>query len=228
MKKTSRFALIALLSFTVSEACAQLGIQAGYTFLHGKGTLATGDLGHFSGATRNSGFQVGLTYDFTIVGNLGMQSGLLYSYAAGNVRETNSTISIYPYPGIQRTRSVYQQLDLPVRVRYDLPVTNDFKFFLFGGPVLSYTLSGQVKGWTFQSNDGSYNLRTYENSSYDLYDKYRLMPFELKLGVGLGAHYKHYMLKFSYDWGLLNQYTRGTKSQKVHHHQLNVSVGYVF
>ena len=231
MNKMNRMRSIAwavLIAVGTCGAYAQLGVEVGYDFLHGKGTLAVGDEGHFSGTTRNHGFRAGLTYDFTIKGNLGLHTGVLYSYAASNMLESGRSIKSYPYTGIIRTRSAYQQLEVPIRVRYDLPVTDDFKFFIFGGPVLAYTLSGQVKGWTFRSDNGAFNLTNYENSSYNVYDRYRLMPFELKLGAGLGAHYKHYVLKFSYDWGLLNQYTRGTANDKVHHNQLNVSVGYVF
>lgn len=230
IKRIRLFALVALVGILAPGAYAQLGVEAGYDFLHGKGTLAAGEEGHFSGATRNHGFRVGLTYDFTIKGNLGLHTGVLYSYAAGNVWETDRSLQSFSVYGTMQVRSVYQQLEVPIRVRYDLPVTNDFKFFVFGGPVLGYTLSGQVKDWSFRSSSVSLQgTTTYPRTCpYNVYERYGLMPFELKLGAGLGVHYKHYVLKFSYDWGLLDQYTRGTASDKVHHNQLNVSVGYVF
>ena len=233
MNKMNRMRSIAwavLIAVSTCGAYAQLGVEVGYDFLHGKGTLAVGDEGHFSGTTRNHGFRAGLTYDFTIKGNLGLHTGVLYSYAAGNVWETERILPSYSVYGTMQVRSVYQQLEVPIRVRYDLPVTNDFKFFVFGGPVLGYTLSGQVKDWAFRVKEVSWQgTGLYPQSyPYNVYERYGLMPFELKLGAGLGVHYKHYVLKFSYDWGLLDQYTRGTASDKVHHNQLNVSVGYVF
>ncbi len=228
MKKTIRIALIAVFTLTACKLSAQLGIEFGYDFMHGRGSLALGNEGHFTGRTRHSGFRAGLTYDFNIKGNLFIHSGLAYSYTAANMREREYTLSSYSDEGTLRTRSTYQQIELPIRVKYDLPVTNDFKFFVFGGPVLGYTFSGQMFGWTFQSDDGGYNRTDYENSAYDLYATYHLRPFELRLGAGLGAHYKHYLIKFSYDWGLFNQYTRGTSSSVVRHNHLAVTLGYTF
>ena len=123
MKKFTRFGLLAFLLVFASNLYAQLGVQAGYIYAPSKGNLTLGSFNEFSGTSRNSGFSAGLTYDFKIKRDWGMQVGLLYAYTEGKTAEQYRTIF-----GInnrtQITTSTYQFLDLPIRATYSLPVTD--------------------------------------------------------------------------------------------------------
>jgi len=230
MKKTARFILIALLAVVSSNLYAQLGVQLGYVYLPSNGNLTLGaPFGEFSGTTRNHGFQAGLTYEFTLRGELGMQTGLLYTYSGGRVREFGREIA--GIRGTQYTSSVYQFLELPLRVSYSLAVTHDFKFFFFGGPSFSYALQGSSLSSRITGLD-----RQQRFPDRDVYQDFAdyLSPFELRAGLGLGVHFQNYRVKFGYDMGILNIYNGEPRNNaqndrfRLRRNQFSFSIGYVF
>ena len=226
MKKPARFILIAFLAFAGSNLYAQLGVQVGYVYLPSNGNLALGRFSEFSGTTRNHGFQTGLTYDFTIRGDLGIQTGLLYTYSGGRTRELRRTIG-HVVNATQLTTSSYQFLELPLRVNYWLPLTNELKFLIFGGPSFSYALQG-----TSTSQFSVWNIPNEYNVYQDFADF--LSPFELRAGLGLGAQFKNYRVKFGYDMGILNIYNGEPRNNarndryRLRRNQFSFSVGYIF
>ena len=234
MKNFSKILFISLsvLVLSVHPVRAQLGIQAGYAFTPSKGNLELGTNQEYSGTFRNSGFQGGLTYDFKIKGEFGLHTGILYSIFAG--KSTQAETTIYNIKGDLTTTSNYQFLDLPIRVTYSLPVTNDFKIFFFGGPNLTYALSGSsesiIKG-TINNTTISRQLRKYDNVYKDFEND--IIRFDLKAGVGGGVQYKKLVFKVGYDWGLLNSYTglieknSDDKKYKLHRGQLGVSLAFL-
>ncbi|NDV46530.1 PorT family protein [Paludibacter sp. 221] len=232
MKKITRLVFVFILTFLALEASAQLGVQVGYMHTASRGNLTLGNYNEFSGRFLNSGFQAGLTYDFTLKGELSMQTALLYSFVGGNSKEERKTVNnIY---GTQTTNTMYQFIDLPIRLAYSLPVTNDFKFFFFGGPVVSYNFSGTVKNWKIEGeypNGASTSLKN--SDKYSIYDRYKISPWDIRAGAGIGVLYNNFRLKVSYDLGLINLYTGERKNangdlNKLKRNQLSASIGYIF
>ena len=223
---------IAVFIFTVNYTYSQLGIQAGYAYSPSKGNLELGRYGEYSGTFRNSGFQGGLTYDFRIKGELGMHTGVLYSFFGGKTIEKEKIID--NRYGDLTTTSNYHFLDLPIRVTYSLPVTNDLKMFFFGGPNLTYALSGTsesvIKGKLASGTASSKNLK-----HYDVYKDFEndLLRFDLKLGFGGGVQYKQLRFNIGYDFGILNGYTglvktnSDDKNYKVRRGQLGISLAFL-
>ena len=203
-------------------AYAQLGVQVGYVYSPSSGNLTLGTFNEFSGTARCNGFQAGVSYDFSVQGDLGMQVGLQYAYAAGTSREQGRTIM--GIQGIQSTTSTYQFLNLPVRVSYSLPVTNHFKFFFFAGPVFSYGISARSKSQIA----GVRLLGEYNNIYKDPLFKDVISPFNLEAGGGLGVLYNHFRLSIGYDQGILNLYNGNLSKSKLRRSMLGISVGYVF
>jgi len=225
MKKFTRSILPVFLLVFASNLQAQFGVQVGYIYSPSNGNLTLGTSDEFSGTTRNNGFQAGLTYDFKIKGEWGMQAGLLYSYAGGKTREMQRSIGqIY---GTQLTTSSYQFIDLPIRASYSLPVTNDFKFFFFAGPVFSYGLSSK-------SSSQIAGVRVF--NKYDIYSDFKdeISPFNLKAGGGLGVLYNDFRFSLGYDQGILNLYNGEKRKNlngavnKLKRNQFSVSLAYVF
>lgn len=230
MKKITRFILFALLLVSTSELYAQFGFQAGYIYSPSKGNLELGTSREISGTSRNNGFQAGITYDFKLKGEFSIQTALLYSFAGGKTKESQRTINgIY---GNQTTSATYQFLDLPIRLAYSLPVTNDFKFFFFGGPLLSYGFSGKINEWQIQGRRGNATASEKREPGYDIYNTERfrgeISPFNLEVGGGLGVIYNGFRFKAGYDFGLLNLYTGESRKGKLRRNQLAISIGYVF
>ena len=226
MKKSARFILIAFLAFAGSNLYAQFGVQVGYVYLPSNGNLTLGSFGEFSGTTRNHGIQAGLTYDFRIRGDLGLQTGLLYTYSGGRTREYFRTIG-HVTNATQLTTSSYHFLELPLRVNYWLPLTDELKFFFFGGPSFSYALQG-----TSTSQFTVWNIPNEYNVYQDFADF--LSPFELRAGLGLGAQFRNYRVKFGYDMGILNIYNGEPRNNaqgdrfRLRRNQFSFSIGYVF
>ena len=225
MKKVIRFILIPFFVTLASSSFAQLGMEFGYIYSPSSGNLTLGNDKEFTGTARNNGFQAGLTYDFKLKGELGLQTGLLYSFVGGKTKEESRILGGYPR-ATQLTTSACQFLDLPIRVTYSLPVTNDFKFFFFGGPVYSYGLSWNSKSHTMYKPFSEYSV--YK----DLKDE--VSSFELKVGAGLGVHYDSFRLKIGYDQGILNLYAGEKRKNdngavnKLRRNQFNLTFGYVF
>lgn len=235
MNKQIKFiVLLVLMSFAFLTSYGQLGIQAGYIFSNSNGNLDLGDSKEFTGTFRNNGFQAGLTYDITIKGDLSMQTGILYSFLTGTTEESKNILNITKN-GTIKTESTYQYLDLPIRVAYSLPVTNEFKIYFFAGPNLTYGLSGKSKA-SATGRVGN-NLIAYNNMpEYNVFKDFKeqILPFDVKLGFGGGVQYKHYRFRAGYDFGLLNQY-KGIKRKndngninKLRRGQLGISLAYIF
>lgn len=235
MKKIAGFFIVAILLLSSGTLYAQLGFQVGYAHSGSKGNLELGNQGHFSGTFRNSGFQGGITYDFNVKNsNFSIQTALLYSYFGGNTNEKNKIIgNVY---GTLVSNTQYQYLDLPVRVAYSLVVTNEFKFFFFAGPNISYGLSANMSEATLTGKLNGVTSVERKYTGYNIYDQYKndMSRLNVQAGVGGGVHYKNFRIKAGYDFGFMDLYT-GTKRKnsqgqvnRLKRGQFSVGVGYVF
>ncbi len=230
MKRNKCFCLIVFLIFCIFGLHAQFGIQVGYIYSPTKGNLELGTYKEITGTTRNNGFQAGVTYDFNIKGEFSLQTALLYSYTGGKTKQEQRTINgIY---GTQTIWSTFQFLDLPIRLAYNLPVTNDFRFFFFAGPVLSYGFYGKIDEWQIEGRRGGSAAVEKKKPEYNIYDsngfKDNISPFNLEVGGGLGVYYHSFRFKIGYDFGILNMYTGSARNGKLRRGQLSVAFGYLF
>lgn len=82
-------------------------------------------------------------------------------------------------------------LNLPLRVKYKVDLTNIFGIFAYGGPVSSFGFAGSSK---------------VNDKEYPLYGKDGILNrLDLKLGIGAGIEvWQKVVLRIGYDWGMLN------------------------
>ena len=168
MKKVFKAALVAAMVIVSASANAQ-SINVGYVST--KAADSDGDA--------VSGITAGIGYDMEVQGLIGLSWGLNYTYSwesADHVKFTDN------------------HLDVPVRLTFGVPVTDNVKVFGFAGPKFVYAIAGSTK----YDTDGIEDMKRYgENSP--------VSRFDIKAGAGAGIQFNNIVLKAGYDWGLLNQ-----------------------
>jgi Predicted exporter len=204
MKKVFKATLVAAMVLVSVGASAQLSVNAGYVSTTPKvkmlGVSASGDA--------ISGITAGVGYDLNIQGGLGLAWGLNYTYAWESIKEE----------GI-KMKSTDHYLDIPVRLTYGFPVSDDFTIIGFAGPKFVCAIAGSTK---------------IGDESFDNYGKDSgAARFDIKAGAGAGVQYKNITLKAGYDWGCLNQVKDsesifGITDMKTRLNQFYVTLGFVF
>lgn len=124
-------ALLALLVLTTQSAQAQtaqpqIGLRAGGNFAQLRGESNLGD-----GATgRKFGFMVGVSAEMPVSSSLSVQPELLYAQKGGTEDDVDVNLNY---------------LELPVLVKYALPVGGRFVPSLYAGPYAGYSLTREIE-----------------------------------------------------------------------------------
>ncbi|MDR1584699.1 MAG: PorT family protein [Prevotellaceae bacterium] len=184
MKKVLKTTLVMAALLSISYGVnAQVSVNAGY--LSTTGTTKTGGISTESEPL--NGVSAGIGYDMGVQGGIGLFWGLNYTYAWKKISDN--------------TKSVDHVLDLPVRVTFGVPVTDNIKVFGFAGPKFVYALAGSTK------TGGSVHIKHYGDGLG------QRTPFDIKLGLGAGLKFSSLILKAGYDWGMLNQWGNKTVAE---------------
>lgn len=147
------------------------------------GLLKSDNKGSYSGesvtiTTNDYGFYAGAGLDFPIEGvrNMYFEGQLVYSYL--EALEGDSSENVHA-------------LNLPLRAKYKVDLSDKFGIFAYGGPVTSLGLAGKSK---------------VKNTTYSVYGKDGFLNrLDFKLGIGGGIELCHkVVISVGYDWGLLN------------------------
>ncbi|MDR0371383.1 MAG: PorT family protein [Prevotellaceae bacterium] len=214
MKKTMKVTLVAgLIIFGATTANAQLGIQAGY--VNSKFNTKNTFLKYAHGDKGYNGFEVGLTYDMGIQGPVGLHYGVLYT-----MTKNNKDLIAVGGNSITAKRTGHY-LNVPFRLTVGGNVSNAVRLFAYGGPNFTIGLSGKT------TNTANI-LNVSGGKDYSWYGDHNeaLSRFDLKLGLGAGVQFHHFVLTAGYDWGLINSV--GLDNSTLKRNQLNVSLGYQF
>jgi len=209
MKKINQSILIvALIALSISANAQRVGIEVGY--VNSSENTETG-------SDAVNGFQVGPMAEINLQGNLNLQYGLLYTYLKD---------SYSPDYGLYDTYTGHF-LDVPIRLKADFPVTNNFSFFAFGGPNFQLGLAQNTEEVTeFDNGDVLVeNFNRYEND-YDDNGEPDLNRFNLQFGVGGGIQFQNIQLKLGYDWGLLD--LDKTRDVTLKSNKMTASIGFQF
>jgi hypothetical protein len=154
--------------------------------------------------------KVGITFNTAITSNFSIFSGLYYSLAYGNKTQ------MYPNNDYVATTSYAQFGDLPLYLMFNLPVSNTFKFFAFGGPSLNFGISHKQHILS--------TLATQSPMTNDMYASNALSRWNMQLGTGGGLQWKKFILKGGYDFGIFN--LDPSKSIIIHQSGWYATIGY--
>lgn len=220
--RTNRFLftlLIATFTFTLfAQKKVEFGLQGGYSYTMPKlkGDNLSTDLKQLWG-NNLSGLNIGPMVRFTINENVGIQSGLLFSYFANSVKNTvvgNNWFNI---------RTSAYGLDIPIRAEYMYPLADDFYLLLFAGPNLNYAIDKHIVRETVVDGKVASDLTVTKPNAYDSGD---YSPFDAQLGFGAGVRYLGITIRASYDFGILDR--AKSPDYTLRSNDIKVSLGYYF
>ena len=200
--KTIKFSLVILATLVTFGASAQIGIQAGYS--NEKQTIS---ISNFSVSNTMNGFHVGPVAEMTVQGPVSLQYGLLFNRLTGKDKSSETT-----------SNETLMSLDLPVRVAVSFPLQTGLNAFVFGGPNFNYGLS--LKDKTGSVTTDLYKMDENNDGKKDI------SRFDVQLGVGAGLKYNAIILRFSYDWGLIDRLTIDPGKFKAN--DMKISLAYMF
>ena len=200
MKKVLSTLLAASLMLLGTQAFAQVSVNAGYL----NSTLATEN----SSANANGAY-AGLSFNLPLAGGIAVAPGVYYSMISGKSLDLGT---------IATGTLTEHAVNVPVYLNYNVGLSRDTKFFVFGGPTLQYGLASNVK-YSSGLLDGSLTTDNYKNSDYNRMNVY--------LGGGLGMNAGGFIVTVGYDYGMMNQY-KGDNAASCHRSNLKIGVGYEF
>jgi len=218
--------LIAIISPAFAQT-VKYGISGGLneSILSSKSLAGTDDV-------RLTGFHAGIFSDIDF-GKISIEPGLFYTTKGQRVNETLTDIPDYitqnygsgsnPASIKGHENTIYNYLELPVNVLYNMPVKYG-KFFIGGGPYLAYCLSAKLKSETTQN--GTTQL-TEQDTPLTFGGDNGLHRFDFGLGALFGLALKNGLsVNVCFEHGLINVYKpdNGTVENNVY----TVSLGYSF
>ncbi len=185
---------------------------------------------------RFNGFTVALTKDFTLIDQmLYIQTGLEYIYQN---QSNNQSLG-----GLKLIGDWNEHLmNIPVKIKYEIPVLADMNVFIMGGPSIMEGLSSRIK---YRANMGGVNAAT----SYNCYNAKirsnsgeldsiinpflpvsRYRRFDVQFGLSAGVRFFEYFeAQIGYDWGVVNKFKDETDGDlKRRRQQLYITVGVRF
>lgn len=176
----------------------QWSVCAGYLKSDNRGSSASNSSATIT--THDYGFYAGVGLGFPVEGtrNLYFEGDVVYSYLG--------TVD-YEFPERIHT------LNLPLRVKYKVDLTNILGIFAYGGPVSSFGFAGSSK---------------VHDKEYPLYGKDGILNrLDFKLGIGDGIEvWQKVVFRIGYDWGMLNASKNHHNSNKIRLNLLHVGVAY--
>lgn len=162
--------------------------------------------GDYIGTSPYHVIRVGGTVEYGWKYGLGIETGLKYSYALGNMEQyyIPKDTAFHNYNG--------HFLDIPIRVTYSVPIFWGMKLFAYAGPNINVGLaqtnklsfekkSDDVEGWEplDYPTPGTYDVYNYMGK-----DGVGMNRVSIQLGAGGGIQWKNYRIRSGYDWGLNN------------------------
>ncbi|GAB1417051.1 hypothetical protein MASR2M117_24570 [Paludibacter sp.] len=162
-----------------------------------------------------SGFQVGPVAESSLLKNLDIHYGVLYTMLTKNF---DGAVGKNNYTG--------HFVDVPLQAQYSFPLGGALKVFAFAGPDFSFSLGQKTVNTTIVF--GNEVKTEFIRHDYDANnDKVKdISRFDVKFGLGAGAQYNNIQLRVGYDWGLLDLNT--LDNYHLTKNQLTASVVYQF
>lgn len=262
MKQRIAIALAALMLIASIDASAQVvarrpqrpsrptfhGIGLTFGYVHSSYRTTDWATDEVETSAGLDGFIIGLTKDFTLVPHaLYFQTGLNYLYQNDPRNETIKASSDLAVRIVGDRTEHY--LTLPVRLKYDFPLSYRIGLSLDAGPTMLMGLASKMNYRTRISDSStsavSYNLYKGEMKSSNpssivnlenwiensgVLPEGRLRRFDVLLGASVGADFFELLeVRLGYDWGLTNRY-RGDMGDnlKMHRGQFTLSCGLRF
>ncbi|PXV62487.1 outer membrane protein with beta-barrel domain [Dysgonomonas alginatilytica] len=224
MKKA--FLLIFILLFGIYNASAQdspfrFGVEAGVNMSNA--TIDNKD----ADPNFKTGYQVGLTVDYTFMQNWLIQSGLSFTTKGSKIDDFSAGRTIGGN-GRGETHTFNQlYIQLPIYAAYRIDVSDNLGVVIGAGPYAAYGVGGKTKRKLHNGvfGDGSTEVKfdTFGNGD-DAFEQ--LKKFDFGLGLNISAEFSKIVVGLGYEHGLLN--IAAYDNLKYHNRNVALTLGYKF
>ena len=206
MKKPLLLAAILLGSWQISIAQLRIAVAGG---VHSSTINETNELPTWDEMKNNYSSRVGAHFGFIADLQLGQESkfyaqpGVMF-YNKGRKFSSTYDTAVYNYFSIDAKQFI-NYVDIPLNVVYKIPIRDKTKFFLGGGPYLSFFYSGLERKETYLKNG---KFETEENTDLPIGNgpgKYK--TFDLGVNGTAGIEFGGLFIAANYSRGLTDMYT---------------------
>lgn len=205
-------------------------LQIMYDEAREKNRLGTDD--KFHRAEKQKGTSVGVLWELDFKKwrsvDIGMESGLTYSYHRGKLSDTRIDGAFKTDISTVHKR---HSLNIPLRFVYRQLIARDTYFTIYFGPNFQFDVSNKaistekkLVGENITETETTYNLLRNDDSNKfvrsrvtdeieqtaDVWGNVR--PFNIQLGLAASLQFHEIQLRAGYDWGLGNMFTNKNTS----------------
>lgn len=173
------------------------------------------------------GFHIGVGAELEFMENIAVQTGLFFSSkgAKYQYRSPNQIINDVDF------NITANYIQLPIHLAYKIDVTPGTKIVFHAGPYIAYGVGGKRKIDSQFTEDLKPIFGDMEVNTFD--SDWGLKPFDLGIGIGVGAEFDKLIVDLGWDMGL-KDISRGltigqtSYSQNIRNQNAYLSVGYKF
>lgn len=219
MKKLKLAIVIALLGMAslVSAQSASLIVKGGLNMSNYYGS-------NLSDKNIKPGYHAGVGLDLEFLANISFQTGLYFT-SKGAEYTTN-----IPVIGDVKYSATANYIQLPIHMAYKIDVKPGTKLFIHAGPYFAYGIGGTRSIETEYSDNPDNMLGQQEINTFD--KKFGYKPFDIGVGLGIGAEFGVMVIDLGWDMGLKN-IARNIESMQVYkpnkkNQSAYLSIGYKF
>lgn len=209
MKKIMTVLAASVMMFAGANAFAQVSVGGGYvnlehTYKASKDSKAS--------SSQMNGAYVGVDMNIPIVSFLSFEPSLQY--------QATFSKSEREFLGVKYDGTYSEHyINLPLNLRFNLPLADDLKLFAYAGPTLSYGLVSTFKG-KLSAGEAS------TTSTTNLYKSGDYNRFNAQVGVGAGIEaLESLKIKVGYDFGVFDR-MKGDAIQRTS--RVHIGLAYIF
>jgi len=220
MKKTAIFSVLFIFTsaFNLTQAQVTFGVKTG---LNSSNFFEKNDDKVLSeGYKYKAGANLGLTVDFPINNNLGVQTGLTFQSRGYRIEEVKDVAS---YDLELKSKTYLNYIDIPINLKYTYELSS-FNIHAIGGLYVGTALNGRYEGSsTFRG--------VTDETKFDIdfgNDQGEIKSLDYGLNFGAGVEFGAFGLNFTYAHGLANLSNNTTNDYRLNNRLISISATYRF
>lgn len=214
--------IIALVSMVwlVGAQSTSLSVKGGFNMSNYSGD-------NLSDKSMKPGFHIGVGGDIEFLPNVSFQTGLFFS-TKGAEFQYDLPVEFAEDAEFNITASYLQ---IPIHVAFKIDITSGTKIVIHAGPYFAYGVGGKRKIDSPFSDELQSFLGGSEVNTFD--KDYGFKPFDMGLGLGVGAEFGSILVDLGWDMGLNNigreiKIIETVYQQNIKNQSAYLSVGYKF
>lgn len=220
MKKTAILSVLFIFTsaFNLTQAQVTFGVKTGLNlsnfFEKNDDKVLSEDYKYKAGAN------LGLTVDFPINNNLGLQTGLTFQTRGFRIDEVKDVAG---YDLEIKSKTYLNYIDIPINLKYTFELSN-FNVYAMGGLYAGTALNGRFEGSsTFRGRTDETNLDIEFGN-----DQGEMKSLDYGLNLGAGVEYGAFGINLTYAHGLANLSNNTTNDYRLNNRLISISATYRF